>query len=220
MDQGKFQSSRNKPGKGQSLVEGALLFPVLLILISGMVEFGFLLNQYLAIVDAARNAARFASDSLYYVRDGNTNCDPDAGSISGDFYMQTACLVLQELEQERPTIEIDLARDDDIIVSAFTVIGGSTTTVSARHPVADGWSYAQAISGSRNQVTSLHNTEVVARLQAGAPSTGLVMVEIYYHYDQLLGLPWITAFLPNPLLVHAFTFMPLVSAEPTPTAAP
>ena len=50
---------------GQSMVELALLFPVLLILLSGLVEFGFILNEYLSVMDAARNAARFASDGLY-----------------------------------------------------------------------------------------------------------------------------------------------------------
>jgi Flp pilus assembly protein TadG len=40
----------------------------LLIVLSGLVEFGFMLNEYLALQDAARNAARFASDGLYYAQ--------------------------------------------------------------------------------------------------------------------------------------------------------
>ncbi len=43
--------------QGQSMVELALLFPLLLILLSGVIEFGFILNQYLTVMDAARNAA-------------------------------------------------------------------------------------------------------------------------------------------------------------------
>jgi hypothetical protein len=217
---GRPKSDFLKRGKGQSLIEITLLFPVLLIMLSGMVELGYLLTRYLALIDAARNAARFSSDSLYYVRDGSTNCDPDNGPVSSDFYYQTACLVLQELEQEQPTIELDLARGDDIIVSAFTVVGGAFPSISARHPSATGWSYAAATNGSRNQNSDFTSAEVAARLQSGAPSTGIIMVEIYYHYDHLLGLPWITAFLDNPLLVHGYTFMPLVSAEPTPTPDP
>jgi hypothetical protein len=209
-----------KKGKGQSFVELALLFPVLLILVSGMVEFGFLLNQYLAIIDAARNAARFSSDSLYYNRDGNTNCDQKLGTVTTDFYFQTACVVNQELYQEKPTIVIDTTRGDDIVVSAFTITGGASPHVSRRHPVSNGWSYAEALTGSRQQSSAFSTEDVNEMLQSGAPSTGVLIVEVYYHYDQILALPWITAFLPNPLLLHGYTFMPLVSAEPTATPLP
>ena len=209
-----------KARSGQSFVEMALLFPVLLILISGMVEFGFMLNQFLAIVDAARNAARFSSDGDFANRDGNTNCDPGAGTVTSDFYFQTACLTLSELRQERPTITVNLAQGDDILVSAFSVSGWGSPTVNGRYPVAGGWSYAQAVTGTRNQSSNFSTADVISRLQVGAPNTGLVIVEIFYHYDQILGLPWITAFIPNPALLHAYTFMPLVSAEPTSTPPP
>ena len=49
--------------RGQGLVEFTLMFPVLLVMLSGLMEFGFLLNEYLDILDAAREAARFASDN-------------------------------------------------------------------------------------------------------------------------------------------------------------
>ena len=42
--------------KGQSFVELAILFPLLIMLLSGVVEFGFLLNQYLDLLDGAREA--------------------------------------------------------------------------------------------------------------------------------------------------------------------
>ena len=209
-----------KARSGQSFVEMALLFPVLLVMISGMVEFGFMLNQFLAIVDAARNAARFSSDGDFNNRDGNTNCDPGAGTVTSDFYFQTACLALSELRQERPTITVNLGRGDDILVSAFSISGWGSPSVNGRYPVAGGWSYAQAVTGTRNQSSNISTADVISRLQVGAPNTGLVIVEIFYHYDQILGLPWVTAFVPNPVLLHAYTFMPLVSAEPTSTPSP
>jgi Flp pilus assembly protein TadG len=60
---------RDRRTSGQSLVEIAILFPLLLMLISGLVEFGFLLNQYLNLLDGAREAARFASDGDPFIRD-------------------------------------------------------------------------------------------------------------------------------------------------------
>ena len=55
-----LQGSRQK-NKGQSLVELTLVLVILLSLLTGMVEFGNLLNQYITVTDAAREGARFAS---------------------------------------------------------------------------------------------------------------------------------------------------------------
>jgi hypothetical protein len=198
--------------RGQSLVEMAILFPVLLIVLSGLVEFGFMLNEYLAILDAARNAARFSSDGLYSSADSNHDCRSTV-----DFYRQTACLVLQELDQEKPNITIEPDEHDDIIVSAFSVLAGSG--IVRRHPEIygeQGWSYALDLPGHgvRERSSGISNSFVNGRLDASAPSTGLLLVEIYYTYDMKLALPWITAFIGDPVLLHVYSFMPLVSAEP------
>jgi len=47
-----------KNEKGQSLVEFAILLPVLLLLIMGILEFGLMLNSYLTINNSAREGAR------------------------------------------------------------------------------------------------------------------------------------------------------------------
>ncbi len=51
-----MESLRNK--KGQSLVEFAILLPILLLLLMGILEFGIMLNSYLTIHNAAREGAR------------------------------------------------------------------------------------------------------------------------------------------------------------------
>ena len=59
----KFKAwSGRKKSRGQSLVELALFLPILLIMLSGLVEFGFGLNQYINIVEATREGARFGVD--------------------------------------------------------------------------------------------------------------------------------------------------------------
>ena len=237
---GSFLQQISGLSRGQGLVETAILFPILLMVISGLTEFGFLLNDYLALQDAARNAARFAADGMYNFRDGNHSCA--TGSGTQDFYRQTACLVNQELAQERPEIGIDVGTgEDDIIISAFSVaqdycqapasyppvprvppnLGVSCVTV--RHPTADGetgWSEALDSTGSRNQISRISTTDLNARLNITAPSTGFVSVELFYTYEQKLKLPWITVFLDDPILLHNYALMPLVSAEPTPTPIP
>jgi hypothetical protein len=221
-------------------VETAILFPLLLMVVSGLTEFGFLLNDYLALQDAARNAARFAADGMYNFRDNNYSCA--TGSGTRDFYRQAACLVNQELSQERPEIMLDLGTgQDDIVISAFSIAqdycrapasyppvqrippNPGVSCVTVRHPTSDGeagWSEALDSTGVRNQASLIATMDINTRLDGSAPSTGFVSVELFYTYEQKLRLPWITVFLADPILLHNYALMPLVSAEPTPTPIP
>lgn len=47
--------------KGQSLVETALILPVLLLLLTGIIDFGLLFNSYLVVSNASREGARYAA---------------------------------------------------------------------------------------------------------------------------------------------------------------
>jgi hypothetical protein len=234
-----FSNRDNSKSRGQSMVELALLFPLLLILLSGVIEFGFVLNQYLTLMDASRNAARFASDGLYYQWDNSKDC-----SITRHFYRQTACLVNQELTMEYPDIVmadpdrpdpvpedysdpdktnnyLDPTRGDDIVVSVFSFT--QNQGITDRHPGGDqtGWSYAIDLDHSSDKVSQFTSNEVTDLMYSNdAPNTGYVLVEVFYNYEHRLGLPWITAFIENPLPIHAYAFMPLTSAEPTPTPMP
>ncbi|MGE5329037.1 MAG: TadE family protein [Deltaproteobacteria bacterium] len=46
--------------KGQALVEMALVLPIFLMLIMGMIEFGRIFNAYLIVTNASREGARIA----------------------------------------------------------------------------------------------------------------------------------------------------------------
>jgi hypothetical protein len=208
-----------KMEQGQGLVETALFLPIVLIILSAVVELGYLANFYLSIQDAARNAARFSSDGLYYAQDNIHDC-----ATTRDFYRQTACLVIMELSREQPGVVLDFGNGiDDIIVSSFSVVSGPTPSISARHPLDMGelgWSASLDWTNSRNQQSFFTSLDLIPRLDPGAPSTGIVMVEIIYAYDQIMKLPWITAFLDDPVVLHTYSIMPLVSAEPTSTPIP
>jgi len=47
--------------KGQSLVETALVLPVVLLLLTAIIDFGLLFNHYLIVSNASREGARGAS---------------------------------------------------------------------------------------------------------------------------------------------------------------
>ena len=50
-----------KNNSGQSMVEFALILPILLLLIMGIIEFSFIFTNYLAMSNASREAARSIS---------------------------------------------------------------------------------------------------------------------------------------------------------------
>lgn len=54
----KFQKHSTK---GQSLVETAIVIPVILLLVLGIIDFGLIFNNYILITNASREGARKAS---------------------------------------------------------------------------------------------------------------------------------------------------------------
>jgi hypothetical protein len=207
--------------RGQGLVETALFFPILLIVLSGLIEFGFLMNDYMEIQDATRNAARFGSNGLYDFRDADHTC-----VTTMDYYRQIGCIVTQELHNQRPLIALNFSNGaDDAIVSVFSVEGGGSSHVSDRYPEGEGeagWSMAadSLVWGTRNQSSKFSSANINNRLNTTTPSTGYVLVEVFYQYKMKLGLPWIKVFVPDPILLHVYAIMPLSSAEPTSTPLP
>lgn len=205
------KTGKNKT-KGQSLVELALTLPLLLLLLSGLVEFGFMLNYYLSLVDGSREVARLFS-----------NFDPiEENSFYGSAVDQVR-VVLEPKDVNDTSRKIHFQNDsdhpDDIIISVYSVSGGTATLL----PVDPGHEKyvgnPNPYHWSNNQVSRLDATEVTSRLVGSAPDSGVLTVEIFYHYDQVLNLPWLEA-LPDPFLLYAYTVMPLSSAEPTPTPIP
>ena len=197
--------TRQKKGshKAQSLVEIALTLPLLLMLLSGLVEFGFMLNYYLSLVDSTREVARVYS-----------NFDPIENVST--FYPGAVDGIILSLEPRLVTdtsrkIVFDAAEGDDIIISAYSVSGGTATLLPSTSGAEYHW--------SNNQSSKLNTSEVNSRLIATAPNTGLLVIEVFYSYDQVLGLPWL-AMIPDPTILYAYTVMPLSSAEPTATPSP
>lgn len=51
---------RAKEERGQSLVEFALILPILVLFILGIIDFGFIFFNYLTVEEASRDAVRYA----------------------------------------------------------------------------------------------------------------------------------------------------------------
>jgi hypothetical protein len=216
---------RAQKAKGQSLVEIAIAFPVIIMLLSGLVEFGFMLNYYLSLMDATREAARtfnnfdpFEDGTLL----GDCTCsvalcpneaeedrnDGDCDRLS--FYQGAAGMVLDNLQ---PKSAQDTSRrivlnsaSDDVVISVFSV----GPDYILRYPDANSGEYRWF----NNQPSRFSIDDIGDRLVEGAPDTGILLVEVFFDYHQVLALPWLAPFMPNPTMLHAYTVMPLPAAEP------
>ena len=195
----KLADSRQKhrrSARGQSLVELAIVLALLLFMVIAIVEYGFLLNQYLNILDGGREAARQASLADPFLSNGSIDPTffPNVGALVDNFLLPI------HLD---PTL-------DDVVISFFSVNG----TSAVRFPDNDGW--------SRNgiSVSQFTTGDIESRLNGTAPSTGVLLIEIFYHYWQTMNLPIFSNVIPNPIPLYSYAIMPLSAAEPTPTPAP
>jgi hypothetical protein len=205
-----------------------LVVLILALMLSGVVEFGYLLNSYLKVLDGAREAARFSASSIAF------GIDPDTG-VFGDyekFYTDTAKQAMRVMSP----IKLIGNQGDNIVISVFSVVGSSIV----RWPIgyAFGWNLCDKISnptfnGDRdladwsscstfwqNKRSKFSTAQILTMMDPNAPASGVLLVEVYYNYSQILKLPIFEQAIPDPMAVYTYSVMPISSAEPTPTPGP
>jgi hypothetical protein len=231
---------RMRDHSGQSLVELALLLPLLLLMLAGMVEVAFGMFAYMTALDLTREAARFVSVRDYHEL-GSTNSlhptayvtDPDAACLDSSlhYYYDAACFFIDP--DLNSFLEFNEDKYDDVVITVFTVAGNA---VSDRHPgptddvpgpdpghwslFDDNWQ--KDCQGNVVTTTPFFTNAVLENyLQTDAPhEVGVVTVEAYVCYDMIMHLPFISNFIPSPMRIHAYTVMPAPEAIPTPTTIP
>lgn len=124
-------------GRGQSFLELALILPILLIMLVGMVEIVVFIGRYLDVLDLTREAARFASqrdpqipELVVGASPGDMDCST-AGAFN--FFYDTACIFSPPIGSAacwdpdycnglNPYMIMNPATDD-VIVTVFTISG-------------------------------------------------------------------------------------------------
>ena len=88
------QSTKNKLAneRGQTMTEFALILPILVVLLFGIIQFGIIFNNYVTLTDAARAGARKAAvsrqssdpvgDCVNQVRNASSNLDQSQLTVS------------------------------------------------------------------------------------------------------------------------------------------
>lgn len=201
--------------KAQSLVEFAITLPVLILLFTGMVEFGFMLNTYLSVQDAVRATARRYSTINPY---GTT------GDIDLNFYTSASQYAIELLapsgDLETRQIVLEDGKDNILISLIGVEVDESTdpdqiTTIN-RFDI--GGPYVKHFGGT--DPPSLYTDDAIIDLMTRDGSepadSGLVIVEIYYGYEGTLNLPWTTPFFSqgNPAMMYVSAVMPTIYVKP------
>jgi hypothetical protein len=205
---------KTKTQRAQSMVEFAIALPILMLLLTGMVEFGFMLNTYLSIQDAARTTARRYSTINPFNADGTDNIT----------YYQDAALYAVELlapTGDPQTRQIVLEEDrDNILISLIGVEVDESTTPDEIASITrySGGEYYQ-LYGDTDPPTTYLDDNITAFLTTGGAEpadAGLLIVEIYYGYEGTLNLPWMRPlFSPeNPSMLYVSVVMPTIYAKP------
>ena len=225
--------ARSQKHKGQGFVELMLIIPALALMLAGVVEFGMLLNNYLKVLDGTREGARLASQMIAFYPNPSP---PPSYMIDEKFFLITAAKSLSTMTP----IDLNGNRGDDLLISVMSMVG---TTTSLRFPNYNtAWSlcdnYAAALGDPTDfrsfltsdqydafvngwntcseKPTKVPDAEIQARMVSNAFDSGIVLVEAYYNYPQMLKLPVIEQ-IGDPIPVYAYSFMPMSSAMPTPT---
>ena len=203
-----------RKSKGQSIVEFTILLPLLLMLLSSLIEFGFALNEYLDLIDTTRETARWLSD-----------VDPIDQSDGSDditnFYLKGVDELDTTLDRAGwisldPTV-------DDVVISVFS-INNKTVVARLPDPITNDGRCASAppnggdLGWRRNckKPSAFSSFDIEGRIDSltSAPNTGVVLVEIFYDYNMKLGLPWVTGIVGDTITLHAYSFAPNAASEP------
>jgi Flp pilus assembly protein TadG len=220
--------------RAQSMVEFAVTLPILIALLIGMVEFGFMLNTYLSLLDATRFAARKYSNTnpMKVIVSGSTQTkyyDEDFD----DNVVEAIETNLQPADTAARQVPIDEDLDDilvsvvsvnvDTTVNPNTITSINRLTTDAGNPVLFVSAYGNFAALGGTHYTNAVIEEMMADNGVDPVSAGILIVELFYSYEGTLNIStqFFQLFTPGGhMTLYASTIMPLVAVRPIPTPTP
>jgi hypothetical protein len=188
--------------KGQSLVEMAIVTPILIFMLIGVLEVGWALRGYLVLINANREAARFAVRQNYL--------DFDSGDVGYEKVLSHTYVTLSG------QLPVDFTGKDTIIISYIEVDATCTGTFTVTTPL-DVPTYTWKMPLTSTQATRLNYTQLASEAlrlqiqhscaQVAAAFTprpnGMLSVEMFYSQPQLFGFPLISNPFTDPIPMYA-----------------
>jgi len=212
-----LRKGKARKTRGQSMIEFAIALPILIMLFSGMIEFGFMLNAYLSLLDATRSAARLCSNLNPFKLDTATNTLVDDPTFAEYCAQAVVDNLAPPSDPNARQIVMDTSRDD-VIVSVLGVSVDSTTNKIIM-PISRFKNGSPFYALYGNQLSAYGDLDIESYMTQNGTlpvQTGMLIVEVYYGYTGILKLPWVEAFMSadNPATLYASTIMPLIAAKP------
>ena len=116
-----------KSEKGQAMVEMALVLPILLILLGGIIDFGWLFYNQLALTNAAREGARYAAIHHH----NSPDWEEKTISLMNGTYIGAARAEASVYEPQESQICATMTADVPILTGvASTILGDDSMTLT------------------------------------------------------------------------------------------
>jgi hypothetical protein len=228
----KRAQSGKASNRGQALVEMALILPILLLLFAGLIELGFSFYDYLIVVNAAREGARFGAKMPDYTVEEIVEVTNKATQpVLTDFTLK------DEWGEDVLDAEGRLITNPErasVIVSRLTApvpVGNDDYTyyIDEGYPSAVG----KAALAPADQVIPIHSSrvtqgrvdsiaqEVEAALQGATfeEDAQFVIVEVVYDHPQVIRLFKIGEIIPDPIPLSSLTLMRVITSVRQPACA-
>jgi len=211
-------SKRMTGQRGQGLLELAVILPVLLILLMGLVEVGYALRNYLVVVNACREGCRFAARGRFSDQDVGARVISAGGVVR-----------LGNPPSDVPFLRTHGTEENTgVIVSHFYMnaageVPSHTTWISGVLPNGSGGvvpimaddSVLSPGSVQRTQLVERHSPATqninATREAAGYEQTGnhIVVVEVFFMHHPLWNTPFVP--LPDPWMMRSMAEMRVVT---------
>lgn len=125
-------TTTNKRERGQSLVEIAISFPVLLIIISGLIDLGRVYYVYIGLEDAAAEGALYLSIDPACMRDTDTRADSSSCADPNNAVWRTINANPQQIDLTAPGVTVDAFRPGTDTGEGYGI--GDVTRVRITYP--------------------------------------------------------------------------------------
>jgi Flp pilus assembly protein TadG len=172
------QRSRHLPssrsGRGQALVEFALVFPIFIVMLLGIIEFAFMFNALLSVNYAARDAALAAAEA----GDGTGADCVILDTVDGSIGPPTS-------DNRINTVDIYQATANGVMIGSPTrYTRGSTTTCT----FVDGTSLTVPYTRTTNNYPEASRCNILGGCGVGHPSVDNVAVKVTYTHSYVTPL--------------------------------
>jgi hypothetical protein len=175
----RVKQAGSQRASGQSLVEMAIISPLLILMLIGVLEVGWAIRGYVVMLNADREATRFSARGYYL--DFNERNPNDIG------YVRVLSHTLDSLARQLPFDVVSANPNGTLIVSHFVVDTGKPC---ADPPCNDDCAAAYAVQGRPD--TSLCDCSSPDRREADYPYDDWVAhpgMPDYQHFATYYGIP-------------------------------